>query len=364
MESTQRNHNDLGYFNMARGLGMLLVVAGHSVGLFMLPPDDTPILFGGAGSVFGGGLMALFFLISGFGFYKRKPKKCLSIQTKMLLRPYCVVAAAVLLTKLGLAIVKHRSFLQHGGELLPTYLLGFNMEGGGTVCGIPVDSISILWFVLALFGGWVIYNGIVQIQRPTVQLLLVAACILTGYLLTLLSKVWPFCIPMALLAVGYLAAGAQIRKHQLLERKLPAWCYLLLFLPILISAAYGQVDIFACIWKLGFVDVLSTFCLGFLLLKLYALFMARNPQGRLVLLFEAMGFHSIWVVCLHAYEKVIFPWYLLRRVFPHAPGLCAAVCFSGRCIVIYLLYCLLSRANQFWRRKRRKKKKKIKIEIE
>lgn len=362
MESTRRKSGDLGYFNLARGLGMLFVVAGHSMGLFMVPSDGTPTLFSGAGRVFGGGVMAMFFLISGFGFYKRKPKKCLSIQAKMLLRPYCVVAAAILLTKLGLAVIERRSFWKHGGELILTYLLGLNVEGGGTFCGVPVDSISIFWFVLALFGGWIIYNGIVQLESQKIQWVLVAGCTLVGYLLTLISKVWPLCVPIALLAVGYLALGAQIRQHRLLERKLPAWSYILLCVPILISAAYGEVNIVACVWRLGLVDVIGTFCLSFLLLRLYARFMERNPHGHLILLIEAVGFHSIWIVCLHAYEKVIFPWYWLGKVFPQSPGLCMALCFSGRCVVIYLLYRLISYVNKRWGKKRRKKK--INIEIE
>lgn len=362
MEVIQRKSGDLGYFNMARGFGMLIIVAGHSVSMFRVLPSQTPVPFGGAGSVFGGGLMAMFFLISGFGFYKRSPKKCLSIQTKLLLRPYCIVAAAVLLTKLGLAIVERRSFWKHGGEFILTYLLGLNAEGGSKFGGVPVESVSIFWFVLALFGGWIIYNGILQLKSSQTQWLLVGGCVLAGYLLTLVSKVWPFCIPMALLTVGYLAAGAQMRKYQLLERKLPVWCYLLLCIPVLFSAAYGEVNIVACVWKLGLADVAGTFCLGFLLLRLYARVMERNPHGPLVLLLEAVGFHSIWVICLHAYEKVIFPWYLLGKVFPDSPGLCAALCFCGRCAVIYLFYRLISYGNRVWGKRHRKQK--IKIELE
>ncbi|MGM9524912.1 MAG: acyltransferase family protein, partial [Peptococcaceae bacterium] len=268
MEVIQRRSDDLGYFNMARGLGMLAVVAGHSISPFLAPADSAPELFGRAGSVFGGGLMAMFFLISGFGFYRRSSRKCLLIQTKLLLFPYAIVAAAVLLTKLGLAIVERRSFWAHGGEYILTYLLGLNAEGGGRLWGFSVESVSIFWFVLALFGSWVIYNQIVQCRSRTVQWVLVGGCVVGGYLLTLISRIWPFCIPMALLAVGYLAVGALVRKHQLLERKLPVWTYVLVCVPVLLSAAFGEVNIVACVWRLGLIDVASTFCLGFLLLRL------------------------------------------------------------------------------------------------
>ena len=74
-------------------------------------------------------------MISGYGFYKRKPRKCFVIQRKLLLLPYCIVAAAVIISKFLLAVVRHRSFMENGGEFILTYLLGLNAEGGGTLWG-------------------------------------------------------------------------------------------------------------------------------------------------------------------------------------------------------------------------------------
>ena len=204
----------LGYFNLARGLGMVLIVLGHSINLYLDPlPTGNGGFFSGAGSVFGGGIMAAFFMISGYGFYKRKPHKCFAIQRKLLLLPYCIVAAAVIISKFLLAVVRQRSFMENGGEFVLTYLLGLNAEGGGTLWGIPVESVSIFWFVLALFGGWLIYNCIAQITSNRLRVLLTAACVILGYVLTLFSKIWPWCLPMALIAVGYLHAGAELKDR-------------------------------------------------------------------------------------------------------------------------------------------------------
>lgn len=359
MKDRQEKSQSLGYFNFARGLGMLAVLAGHSVSPFWQAAgaEQTHALFDGAGYVLGGGVMAMFFMISGFGFYRRSTKKCLSIQTKLLLRPYWLVAAAILVTKFLLALVKHRSFWKHGGELLLTYLLGLNAEGGATWGGIPIESISICWFLLALFGGWVIYNGIVQLPQKWLQWTLIAGCTLAGWLLTMVSKIWVFCIPMALLVVGYLAAGAEIRKHQLLERQLPVWCWGLLFLIVLLSAACGEVNIVACLWRRGLLDVAGSFCIGFLLLCLYARVMKRQPGGWLFSRIETVGFQSIWIVCIHAYEKNIVPWYRLSEIFPNAPVLCVLLCFVGRCVVIWLICLACSRVRQIWMRKRKRKAK-------
>ena len=338
----------LGYFNLARGLGMVLILLGHSMTPFS--PADTAA--SGAGSVLGGGIMAMFFLISGMGFYSRSLKKCFSIQYRLLLKPYLLTTAAILLTKLVLAVVKQRPFAKHGGELVLTYLLGLNAEGGGQLWGIPIESVSIFWFILALFGGWMLYNGICRLHSKTLQILLVTGCVVASYLLTLISSVWIFCLPMVLLSVGYLAAGDLIRKHHLLDRKLPVWCWAILLVITGVCACFGGTKLVGCYWKLGLLDVAGSFCVGFLLLRLYHRLMEKAHDGLLIRMVETVGFYSLWIVFLHGYEKVIFPWYRLGEWM--SDGVATVVCLAARCTVMYGLFRLLNIINRKCRRKRRK----------
>ena len=74
MKNDSNKTMGLGYFNLARGLGMVLILLGHSMNLY-LPPEGYRNPGLGTGTVIGGGIMAAFFMISGFGFYKRSPKK-------------------------------------------------------------------------------------------------------------------------------------------------------------------------------------------------------------------------------------------------------------------------------------------------
>lgn len=338
----------LGYFNLARGLGMALILLGHSMTPFS-PADPAA---SGAGSVLGGGIMAMFFLISGMGFYCRSPKKCFSIQCRLLLKPYLLTTAAILLTKLVLASVKQRPFAAHGGELVLTYLLGLNAEGGGQLWGVPIESVSIFWFILALWGGWLLYNGICRLHNKPLQILLVMGCVGGSYLLTLISSVWIFCLPMVLLSVGYLAAGDLIRTHQLLDRKLPAWCWVILLTITGICACFGGANLVGCYWKLGLLDVAGSFCVGFLLLRLYRRFMEKAHDGLLIRMGETIGFHSFWIIFLHGYEKVIFPWYRLGEWM--SGGAAAVVCLAARCAVMYGLFRLLKICNRKCLRKRKK----------
>ncbi len=349
MQSEQKRGMSLGYFNLARGVGMILIVLGHSINLYLTPsvnlsPDSAPALFSGAGGVLGGGMMAAFFMISGIGFFRRSFRKCVSIQRRLLLKPYCLAAAAVLLTKLLLALVKRRSFFAHGGELVLTYLLGLNAEGGGEFLGIPVESVSIFWFVLALFGGWIIYNTISFLDSEVLRYGCAAVCAVLGYQMTLISRVWPYCIHIAFLAAGYLAAGEFIKKRGLLDRRIRAGWWILIWAVLAVCAAFGQVNIVAGVWRLGLLDVLGSFCAGFVILKGYALFMRREHDGKAAGILEEIGFHSIWIICLHAYEKVIFPWYRVAAALPDSPWLGVALCFGGRCAVMYLLYKIVTGA--------------------
>lgn len=356
MNESNNRAGTLGYHNLARGIGMVMVLWYHSNTVFLPYEENVGGLFGGAGSVIGGGIMALFFMMSGNGFYKRSPKKCFSIQKKNLLRPYWITAAAVLVTKLLLALIERRSFLDHGGQLIPTYLLGLNAEGGGVIWGVPVQSVSIFWFVLALFGGWTMYNAILQEKDTRRQWLLITLCVVVGWALNLISRVWPFCLSQCLLVVGYLAAGVEIRKRELTERPLPWWCWAALMTVAGVCAAFGEVNVVAGVWRLGLLDVIGSYCWGFLLLRLYALLMKLGFNGRLTALLESVGFYSLWVVCLHGYEKIILPWHWLAVVFPDSPMLCALLCFAARSVIIYLMYLVLSSGYGKWKGRHRKPK--------
>lgn len=362
MIKTMKSSNSIGYFNLARGIGMLMIVLEHTMqnvaGITAVPTETT--LFAGTAGVLGGGLMAMFFLISGYGFFKSKPKKCVKLQAKLLLKPYYIVVVLILLTRIVLAILKRRSFWEHSGYLVFTYLFALNATGGDKMLfGIPISGVGIFWFLWATFGGWNIYNGICQIKNEKLQWFFVAVSVVTGYLMTLVSKTWPFALPMALLCTGYIAAGTLMRKKKLLERKLPIWIYALLIIPVVVSCAWGQVNFFSCVWKLGLVDILSTYCVGFLLLKVFAVLNNLRGNNFVTRMIENIGFKSIWILCIHGYEQVIVPWYRLAGIFQGHTGARILLCLLIQGIVIWGLYKGVSWFNGQLKKKKRKGKQVI-----
>ena len=167
--------------------------------------------------------------------------------------------------------------------------------------------------------------------------------------MTLLSKAWPFCLPLAFLAAGYLAAGERIKKKNLLERKIPVGWDILIWTVLAVCMAFGRVNIVAGVWELGLLDVLGSFLCGFEILRLYACFMRREHSGHIAAFLEEIGFHSMWIICLHAYEKIIFPWYRVMELFVDCPVVGVLVCFAGRCAVMYILYLIIRTVAEQYR---------------
>ena len=352
MSNSRQRQYSLGYFNLARGFGTVIIILGHSMALFlnMLPAVEVPPVFAGAGRVIGGGVMAMFFMISGFYFSRRSPGRCFAIQSRLLMKPYYLTGAAIFLFTGIRMFLTGKSFVKKGTQIVMTFLFGYNAAKSTTFLGMPIGTVSIFWFVLALFGGWILFNQISFISSPKIRGGCVVACVIVSRILVSISSLWPMAIPMALLAVAYIAAGYEIRNRQLLDRKLPGWVWGGILSVTLICLAFGYVDIAACKWKLGLVDMAGSFCVGYLLLRLYCILMRLISGKRILRIIEHLGMNSIWVLCLHALEKEVIPWQDLSRVFPDQPYLCMLVCIIGRLVVVNVLFKMLVIFRRAYRR--------------
>ena len=357
MNIAPEKHYNLGFFNLARGLGMILILAGHSFVPFITPsiPTAASTLFSGAGSVIGAGVMAMFFMISGFGFYTRSAKKCISTQNKLLLIPYLQVIFLLFLARMGIALIRGRSLVTTAVDLLLTYPLGLNAENSSALFGAPVKSVTILWFILALYGGWILYNGISRLKNVFVRRALVISSVIASWVLTLIGKAWPLCLPMAMLACGYLAVGHTIKQRNLLAQKIPFIAWIVMIGITAASCVFGFVDIGAGVWKMGLLDVLSTFCIGIMLLRGYARFMHLSLRNPLIHTLERIGNRSIWILFLHAMEKTVLPWSRLSMLLPNSPLLCALLCLAIRGFLIWCAYKIFSRLHRYIRNNRKPK---------
>lgn len=340
------NTGTIGFFNFARGCGLFYVVVCHTLLYFY---TITSRLFFNLGA----GLMAMFFIISGYGFWIKNTKKCLRVQCKLLLKPYFITVCLILLAKFGLSITKHRSFWQFGGQYIFSYLLAVNEGWEGTILGLEVDHISLFWFFWALFGGWIIYNTISHIKKEKIHTCLVICCVLMGWILTRISEVWVYTLPNMLIIVGFLFIGHQMREHQWLEKeKLTALEYLLLFVPAFITLAFGQCDMFSFTWSLGPLDILGSACLGILYCRFFAKLSLLKRKSKIMDFMQYIGSNTLRLLCIHAFEEKVVPWYRLGYLFPGKTYFAAIICFVLRGAVILISLKLIEFINKVIKRKR------------
>lgn len=353
----ERITSSIGFFNFARGCGIFFVIAYHSL-IHFYPLTYQERIFGNFLPNLGAGLMVMFFMISGYGFYPQKNKKCIRTQAKLLLKPYFITVCMVLLAKLGLAIVERRSFWQFGGQYIFSYLLAVNEGWEGTILGLKVDNVAMFWFFWSLFGAWIIYNCISRLKNESVKRVLVVCCVCLGWALTLVSKVWIYMIPDMLIVVGFLFIGHWMRESSWLEKtKLPAWEYFLLLFPAFITLAFGGIDMYSFTWILGPLDLLGSVCLGLLLCRFFTWFAAFEIENRATETVSYMGFHTLWILCIHAFEEKVFPWYRLEFMFSGKKYLAVMVCFVLRCLVIWIGLRLIEFTGRIMKRNRKKKKR-------
>ena len=230
--------------------------------------------------------------------------------------------------------------------------------------GLEVDNVAMFWFFWSLFGGWIIYNKIASVRRAKIRYLSVAVCVVLGWLLTCVSNVWFYCIPNMLIAVGYLFIGHQMREFAFLERdKYPVCIFVGAIILAVVTLFFGSVHMYQNEWKLGPIDILGTGCIGILYIIFFTWMRRHLNENFMVRVVNNIGFNTLWILCIHAFEEKVFPWYRLRYLFMEKEIFAVSVCFILRCMVIFagLKFLEFSR-KMIKRRKRRIRSSQIIIE--
>lgn len=352
-----KNTSAIGYFNLLRGYGMVFVLFFHTRILYFVRRQDNL----GPLTITGAGLMMMFFIVSGFGFYKRKPQRCFKTQCNLIIVPYIGMCIFILLERVIYDLIRGIPFSENGANLVATYLFGLCVYPERSIYGIPVSFVGLFWFLLSLFVGWVVYNQISQINDIRIVRLCVISCVLLGWLLPLLSDLWPYCIPQGLLVVGCLCIGESIRKHKLIDNHFSPFIYTIALVWICVSEIMGGGDMGTNTWKLGIFDIISAYLIGILFIKTYTIIYCYIPDNKFTRALEAIGGESFLVFCIHGVERVTIPWYVIQRYIRN-PYLGTLVYFVLRCIFIYFAYkaikCIQRHNNK------RKRKNRIKITLE
>lgn len=312
--------NHIGMFDIFKGIGMLMVVFGHTVTTLFSNMSETyvlvilKLLF----SLLGAALIPAFFIVSGYGFRKRPVGKCIRQQVSLLLKPYCLVAAATVFLHL---IIHYLAFGYWPASVRETVKVagGFllALPQNRKIFGISFFWCGAVWYIMALLIGWVCLD---VLMNTVSEKYLTAAVILTA------AAGWaigngrdlPFCLSQGLIAVGLIYTGYRIRKDRIFLKEKKWYGRLLIFLACVLSAALTvwsrkTDNMNAGIWTAGPFSILIDTVMGVGVLALVLkLNRYENPLLRLL---QMIGRDSLLIFCIHTVEMIAVPWYLLREKY-------------------------------------------------
>lgn len=215
MVMVKRMSKRIRWIDIARGIAILFVIIGHSLGSYM------GTYFANLIYVFH---MPIFFILSGYLYHKRNPKKFLKSSWFNLLVPYIgtVIIAFVLLT----------FYLVHNNSIIaPSRVHSYRelsvsvLYGAGSNVTLPlthyqISAIGAIWFLLAFFIGTQLFNFVMSMAIPKNGLLIkgIIVALLTfmgTYLQTYIYLPWS--INAALFAQIFFFSGYIIKKFELLS---------------------------------------------------------------------------------------------------------------------------------------------------
>lgn len=334
--------NTLGMFDCLKGLIILYVIAIHCHTDVQVanPGLSVPLLLRLSENLAGISMAALF-VVSGYNFKPVPLKKAAKKQAGLLLKPYAAVAAASALSGIVLNLWANTPLWQG----LSKYTLGFltGMVAYTHYGPLEVRSVQAIWFLLALFSGWLLLTLILKLKARRWQLACICVCVAAGVLASRVTSVLPFCILQTLTAVGFLYFGYRIKKENLLFRKVPAWIYAVCAVIFSICAVYGDANLGTNIWKLLFFDYLGMLCGSFLALRIYLRF--YNPEWKLWRPVQFFGKNSLWILCLHTYEHMMFFWRAQPFLAVESYWGGWFVLFVVRIALILTLFCVMKRVS-------------------
>lgn len=198
MNSTER----IRYFDIAKGLSMIAIVAGH---FGNGPINQFVFTFH----------VPIFFLISGYFMKPIEDITFIKKKAKQLLFPYSITCGFVILGAALSTIITTQGFSQVISTVKYWFLAA--VYGSGTIeynGSFHIGIIGALWFLPALFFSLVMVQYLIKHQYSTVFVII---CSYIGYKTT--NLFWlPLSIQSGLFASIFVYCGYMLKEKQILEK--------------------------------------------------------------------------------------------------------------------------------------------------
>ena len=282
------------YIDVARGLAMLSIIAGH---LGNSTINRVVFTFH----------VPIFFLITG---YFLKPnntvKEFIAKKARTLLIPY--VFTCLVITAIGTAI----GFLKGNPieELVKWIYASIYAAGDTYYEPFYISGIGAIWFLWATFWGSVILRVLLEYKRGT-QFFFVGVLALLGYFSTKLFW-FPLSIQAGTCALLYMYIGYLWNGLKEYIDLLPNWIKFGLFvLSIFIWVSFifdfKSFWLVHCDYGNGLYDIFRSLCACYAVINISKLICLINDKVTAVL--KYIGKNSIVLLCIHIVELNLLPWW-------------------------------------------------------
>lgn len=356
METNKNSINSIGAFNLTKGILMLAVVLGHTITLFFhyWEPQYTSQwwyygLFFLKAIIYG--LIPMFFLISGYGYYRKPLEKSVKARFKYLIKPYLVVSIVVCGGCILKKIIMHESIKLAFWEQILPYLLGL-CPGDFMWHDRYIGTIGPLWFLVALALASVLLD-IIFVQDSEVMRG-ICVLVLVSYATRLpFYHFIPYCIIQALCCMGYMYIGYLAREMKLFEKHISRKNIVVLLVLLCPIMLFGNIEVSQNVWQLGMLDFVGGAIAGFLFL---GFFLRLNVlKGGITKVVRELGKNSLYVLCVHSVEYQLLPWQTIRGIFGEHIVIGIIASFLARGMFIVAGVKLISKLVKKIRRKKRKR---------
>ncbi len=303
-------------FNLIKGIMILMVVMTHV--FEQIDFKANPIWYLSLKSLYrvGYSIMPAFWIISGYSFKEKDPKKLLPAAFSTLCKPAIYVTLiSILLAPAVYFVLPYRDLKETVVDRLVAGLLGLAGPGKFVpALGQIVDTCGPLWFFWASFVAQNVLNLILRTTKNLwMQVAAVLLCLAAAYgLMEVDFRL--FSIPQGLVAVLFVYTGYLLKKYKFFQRYLyNIWVYLLLIPISLLEIHFGLLSM-----VLGAFNNIVLDCIGsgaFAVLMLMAGLLLGEIECKFTDILKEVGVYSFWVLLIHYIEYSAIPWYHVSQYF-------------------------------------------------
>lgn len=296
--------NTAGMFDFLKGITMMVVVIEHTL------QDVGSSDYGRALNLLGV-FMAALFIISGYGFRKKPIKKVFAQQAKLILVPYAITAGFICV---GHCLARWIVFGSKRIAVIETLKvfagLALGLADTLTIKGISLFSCGPMWYLLALFWGWIILTAIFTFIPEKMHIIVVLIVSIVGMIISYFTCS-PFGISRGMFTVIFIYMGCYCKKHKLFTEE---WSlkFKILF-PLIVVAVIALGLMFPQLKVvLAIIAIPLSVIFPIIFLKLFLL-LNIIFTGAISNKIRTIGRYSLYFLCVHTFEYIVIPWYLVAE---------------------------------------------------